>query len=166
VTQNESGDVRCPYHGEVWDSVVKSLGQELLRNGHVVEQRCCGQAAFLQQVAPELVADPRSGIVRDRLLVLFHDALLAKHGQQPLQRFRFASADPLLPTAKPQVLLHNVAVQVPDIEMFLFQPAAEIGNYYDLLSDRVVSIALFGNSGCIGIEVFAQRPFAQSFNGA
>lgn len=39
VTQNESGDVRCPYHGEVWNYVVKSIGQELLRDGHVVEQR-------------------------------------------------------------------------------------------------------------------------------
>lgn len=98
--------------------------------------------------------------------MLFHDALLAKHGQQSLQRFRFASADPLLPTAKPQVSLHNVAVQVPGIDMFLYQPAAEIGNYYDLLSDGVESIALFGNSGRISIEVFAQRPLAQSFNGA
>ena len=49
---------------------------------------------------------------------------------------------------------------------FCFQPAAEIGNYYDLLSDRVVSIALFGNSGRIGVEVFIQRPLAQPFNRA
>ena len=119
VTQNESGDVRCPYHGEVRNRVVKSLGQELLRDGHVVEQRGWGQAAFLQQVAPELVDDPRPGVVCDRLLVLFHNAFLAKHGQQSRQRFRLASADPLLPTAKSQISIHNLAVQRLDIDVFL-----------------------------------------------
>jgi hypothetical protein len=99
----------------------------------------------------------------NRSLVLFHNAFLAKHGQQSRQ-FRLASADPLLPTAKSQVSIHNLAVQCLDIDVFLCQPAAEIGNYYDLLSDRVVSIALFGNSDCIGIEVFIQRPLAQPFN--
>jgi hypothetical protein len=82
VTQNESSDVRCLYHGEVRNRVVKSLGQELLRDGHVVEQRGGIQAAVLQQVAPELVGDPRPGVVCDRLLVLFHNAFLAKHRQQ------------------------------------------------------------------------------------
>jgi hypothetical protein len=75
---------------------------------------------------------------------------LAKH-RKPHQRFRLASADPLLPTAKSQVSIHNLA---------------EIGNYYDLLSDRVVSIALFGNRGRIDIEVFIQRPLSQPFNRA
>ena len=164
MTQNESGDVRCLYHGEVRNRVVKSLGQELLRDGQVVEQRGWGQAAFLQQVAPELVDDPPPGVVCDRLLVLFHNASLVKHGQQSRQRFRLASADPLLPTAKSQVSIHNLATQCLDIDVILCQPAAEIGNYYDLLSDRVVSIALFGNSGRIGIEVFIQRPLAEPFN--
>ena len=50
--------------------------------------------------------------------------------------------------------------------MFLLQPPAEIGNYDDLLSDGVVSVALFGNSGRIGIEVFTQRPLAEPFNRA
>src|SRR5438270_5438413 len=35
-----------------------------------------------------------------------------------------------------------------------------------LLSDRVVSIALFGYSDRIGVEVFTQRPLAKSFNRA
>ena len=39
VTHHESGDVRCTQHGEVRSPVVKSLGQELLNDGHVVEQR-------------------------------------------------------------------------------------------------------------------------------
>ena len=100
-------------------AVVKSLGQELLNDGHVVEQRGRGQAAFLQQVAPELVDDPGPGVVCDRWLVLFHNAFLAKHGQQSRQRFRIASADPLLPTAKSQKSIHNLAVQCLDIDVFL-----------------------------------------------
>ena len=95
-----------------------------------------------------------------------HNAFLAKHGQQSLQRLRIASANPLLPTAKSQKSIHNLAVQSLDIDVFLFQPSAEIGDYDDLLSDRVVSIALFGYSGRIGVEVFTQRPLAQSFNRA
>jgi hypothetical protein len=166
VTQNESGDVRCAYQGEVRNRVVKSLSQELLRNGYVVEQRGWGQAAFLQQVTPELVGDPRPDIVSARLLVLFHNAFLAKHGQQPRQCLRIASADPLMPTAKSQKSIHNLAVQGLDIDVFLFQPAAEIGNDYDLLSDRVVRIALSGNGGRIAIEVFTQRSLAQPFNRA
>jgi len=97
---------------------------------------------------------------------LFHDAFLAEHDQQSLQRFRLASADPLLPTTKSQESIHNLAMQSLNIDVFLFQPAAEISNYYNLLPDRVVSIALFGNSGRIGIEVFTQRPLAKSFNRA
>ena len=50
--------------------------------------------------------------------------------------------------------------------MFLLQPTAEIGNYDDLLSDGVVSVALIGYGGRIGVEVFTQRPLAQSFNRA
>jgi hypothetical protein len=100
------------------------------------------------------------------LLVLFHDAFLAKHGQQSRQSTRIASADSLLPTAKSQESIHNLAVQGLDIDVFLFQPPAEIGDGYDLLPDRVMSIALFGYSDRIGIQVFTQRPLAQPFNRA
>lgn len=143
---------------------MKSLGQELFHDGHVVEQRGWGQAAFLQQVAPEIVGDPLPGVVRDRLLALFHDASLAEHGQQSRQCLRIASAGSLLPTAKSQKSIQNFAVHGLDIDVLLFQPPAEVGDGYDLLSDRVVSIALFGNSDCIGIEVFTQRPLAKSLN--
>ena len=103
--------------------------------------------------------------IRDRWLVL-HGAYLAKHGQQPLQRLRIASPNPLLSTAKAQKSIHNVAVQRPDRDVFLLQPPAETGNYHDLLSDGVVSVALIGYSSRIGVEVFIQRPLAQSFNRA
>jgi len=43
----------------------------------------------------------------------------------------------MLPTAKSQESIHNLTVQGLDLEVFVFQPAAEIGNDYDLLSDRV-----------------------------
>ena len=72
----------------------------------------------------------------------------------------------MLPTTKPQESIHNLAVQSLNIDVFLFQPAAEIGNYYNLLPDRVVSIALFGNRGRVCIEVFPQRPLPKSFNRA
>ena len=72
VARNEFGGVRCAEHGEVRSPVVKSLGQELLNDGHVVEQGGGGQTPLLQQVAPELGDDPGLGVVRDRLLVLFH----------------------------------------------------------------------------------------------
>jgi len=144
---------------------VKSLGQELFNDGNVVEQRGGGQTAFLQQVAPELGDDPGLG-VRDQWLVWFHNAYLAKHGQQSLQGFRIASTNPLLPTAKAQKSVHNLAVQRVDINVFLHQPPAEIGDYDNLLSDRVVTIALFGYTGRISVEVFIQRPLAEPFNRA
>ena len=71
-----------------------------------------------------------------------------------------------LPTAKSQKPIHNFAVDGLDIDVLLFQPPAEVGDGYDLLSDRVVSIALFGYSGRIDVEVFTQRPLAQPFNRA
>jgi hypothetical protein len=49
-------------------------------------------------------------------------------------------------------------------DMFVSQPPAEIGDCYDLPSDRVARVALFGDSGCVGIEVFTQRPLAKSFD--
>ena len=39
MTRNESGDVRWTQRGEVRSPIVKSLGQELLNDGNVVEQR-------------------------------------------------------------------------------------------------------------------------------
>ena len=71
-----------------------------------------------------------------------------------------------MPAAQAQKSIHNHAVQMPDINLFLHQPTAEIGDYDNLLSDRVVTIALFGYSGRIGVEVFPQGPLAQSFNRA
>jgi len=50
--------------------------------------------------------------------------------------------------------------------VFLLQPPAEISDHDDLLSDRMAPIALCGHSGCVGVEVFTQRPLAQSFNRA
>jgi hypothetical protein len=90
--------------------------------------------------------------------------LLAKHGQQSLQGLRIASANPQRPTAMSQEPIHNLAVQSLDINVFLLQPTAEIGNSDDLLSDGVVSVALIGYSGGIGVEVFTQRPLAEPFN--
>jgi len=143
---------------------VKSCRQELLNDGHVVEQRGRGQTAFRQQVAPKLGDDPGPGVVRDRGLVRFHNTGLAKHGQQSLQRLRVASTNSLLPTAQAQKSIHNLAVQSLDINPFPLQPPAEIGDYDNLLSDRVVSIALFGYHGRIRVEVFTQRPLAEPFN--
>jgi hypothetical protein len=74
------------------------------------------------------------GSVRDRSRRL-HNAYLAKYDQQPKQRFRFASANPLLPAAKAQKPIHNLAVQMPDSNPFLLQPTAEIGDYDNLLPD-------------------------------
>src|SRR5580700_10527231 len=105
------------------------------------------------------------GGVGDRWLML-HDAYLAKHGQQPLQRLRIASANPLLPTAKAQKAIHKLAIQSRDVNVFLLQPPAEIGDYDDLLSDGVVSVTLIGYSGRIVVEVRTQRPLSQSFNRA
>ena len=89
---------------------MKSLGQELLNDGHIVEQRGGGKTAFLQQVASELGDDSGLGVVRGRRLVRLHNAFLAKHGQQPLQGFRIAPANPLLPPATSQNSIHNLVV--------------------------------------------------------
>jgi hypothetical protein len=105
------------------------------------------------------------GGVHDRWLML-HNAYLAKHGQQSLQGLRIAPANPLLPTAKAQKSIHGLAVQSLDSNLFLLQPSAEIGDYDDLLLDRVWSIALFAYSGRINVEMFTQRPLAQPFNRA
>ena len=41
---------------------------------------------------------------------------------------------------------------------------SKIGDYDDLLSDRVAPIALCGHGGCLGVEVFTQRPLTEPFN--
>jgi hypothetical protein len=107
-----------------------------------------------------------AGAVFHRLLMLFNNACLTKHCQQPPQCFRIASANPLLSTAKTQKSIHDFAVQSLEADLFLLQPAAEIGDYDDLLPNRVASIALFGYGGRIGVEVATQRTLAQSFNRA
>ena len=75
-----------------------------------------------------------------------------------------ASRYSLLPTAQAQKSIHSLAVQSLDIDLFPLQPPAKIGDYDNLLSDRVVSIALFGCPGRIRVEVFTQRPLAEPFN--
>ena len=97
---------------------------------------------------------------------MLHNAYLAKHGQQSLQGLRIASTNPLRPTAMSQKSIHHVAVQSLDLNVVLLQLSAEIGNYDDLLPDGVVSVALIGYRGGIGVEVFTQRPLAEPFNRA
>jgi len=105
-------------------------------------------------------------VVRDRQLVRLYNAYLAKHGQQPMQRFRITSTESLLPPSKPQEPTPCLAIQVLDVDLFLLKPPTEIGYCADLLPDRTETIALFGNASRIGVEVLTQRPLAQSFNGA
>ena len=143
---------------------MKSLRQELLNDGNVVEERCWRSSAFLQQVPPERGSDPGPGVVRDRWLVRFNNTGLAEHDQQSMQRLRVASTNSLRPTAQSQKSIHNLAVQSLDINLFPLQPPAEIGDYDNLLSERVVCIALFGYPGRIRVEVFTQRPLAEPFH--
>ena len=70
----------------------------------------------------------------------------------------------LLTTTRPQESIHDPAVQITKLDMLFSQPPTEIGDCYDLPSDRVARVALFGDRGCIGIEVFTQRPLAKAFN--
>jgi hypothetical protein len=65
-----------------------------------------------------------------------------------------------------QESINDLVVQSPNRNPIVLQPAAEIGDGDDLPSDRVVSIALFGDSGCIRVEVVAQRTLAKPFNRA
>jgi hypothetical protein len=71
-----------------------------------------------------------------------------------------------LSTPKAQESVHDLLVQGLYLDVFALQPPAEIGDGDDLPTDRVRSIALFGDSGCVGVEVFAQRTLAKPFNGA
>ena len=56
-------------------------------------------------------------------------------------------------------------VQTFYLDVFVLQPTAEIGDGDDLPSDRVMGIALFGDCGRVGVEVFAQRTLAKPCNG-
>jgi hypothetical protein len=67
---------------------------------------------------------------------------------------------------KVQEPAHHPIVQSLDLDVFVLQPPAEIGDGDDLPADRLVSIALFGDSGRVGVEVFAQRALAKTLNGA
>jgi hypothetical protein len=91
---------------------------------------------------------------------------LAKHRQQPRQRCRITSADSLLFASKPQKPIHHRAIQIADRNLFLLQPSAEIGDYDDLLSDGVASIALLGHTGRVSVEVLTQRPLPEPLNRA
>jgi len=144
---------------------MESLQQELIHEGYVVLKRRKGPAEILRQVALKLGDDPGAGGARSRWLAL-HCALLAKQGQQSLQCFRIAPAKALLPTTRPEKSIHDPAVQITNLDMFVSQPPTEIGDCYDLPSDRVARVALFSDRGCIGIEVFTQRPLAKAFNRA
>jgi hypothetical protein len=110
--------------------------------------------------------DVGTGVVRDWRLTRLHDAFLAKQGQHPIQCFRVAPTKVLLPTPKAQESVHDLLVHRLYLDVFVLQPPAEIGDGDDLPSDRVVSIALFGDGGRVGVAVFAQRTLAQSFNSA
>jgi hypothetical protein len=110
--------------------------------------------------------DLGAGVVHDWRLTRLHNAFQAKHGQHPTQRFRVASPNTLLSATKAQESIHDVVVQHLYFDVFVLQPPAEIGDGDDLPSDRVASIALFGDSGRVSVEVFAQRTLANPFNGA
>ena len=105
-------------------------------------------------------------MVHDWRLTRLHNAFQAKHGQHPTQRFRVASPNTLLSATKAQESIHDVVVQHLYFDVFVLQPPAEISDCDDLPPDRVMRIALFSNSGRIGIEVFAQWTLAKPFNGA
>ena len=161
---HESGDVRRAQPGQIRSPVLISLHQELLNKRHVVLGRCGGPSEFLQQIAAELGRHLGTGVVRDCRLTRLHDAFLAKHGQHPIQRFRVAPTNPLSTTTRPQESIHDLIVQTFYLDVFVLQPTAEIGDGDDLPSDRVMSIALFGDSGRVGVEVFAQRTLAKPCN--
>lgn len=99
-------------------------------------------------------------------MIWLHDAFLAKHGQHPIRRFRVAPTNALLSTPKAQESIHALVIQSVNLDVFTLQPPAEISDCDDLPSDRVVRIALFGDSGRVGVEVFAQWTLAKPFNGA
>jgi len=80
--------------------------------------------------------------------------------------FRVASTNALLSTPISQKSINDSAVQSPNRNLLVLQPAAEIGDGDGLPSDRVVRIAPFGDSGRVGVEVFAQRTLAKPFNRA
>jgi hypothetical protein len=57
-------------------------------------------------------------------------------------------------------------VQSLDGDVFMLQPPTEVGDTNDLPTDRMLSVALFGHSGGVRIQVFTQWPLAKPFNRA
>ena len=68
--------------------------------------------------------------------------------------------------AKSQKPIHDIVVQSLDGDVFMLQPPAEIGDTNDLPTNRMLSVALFGHSGGVRIQVFTQWPLAKPFNRA
>jgi len=100
------------------------------------------------------------------------------HGFAPLALFEAIAAQ-----LSPNPLVHTLEFKPTCREAVVGQPShekqvefdddlretdtpAEIGDYDDLLSDRVAPIALCCDRGRVGIEVFTQRPLAEPFNRA
>jgi hypothetical protein len=164
VSGHESGDVRRTQQGEIRSPVLKSLQQELSNERHVVLGRCRGPSEIPYQIAVKPGGDLRTGIIRDWRRTRLHDAFLAKHGQHPIQRFRVSPTNTPLSATPAQESIHHVVVQSFNRDLFVLQPPAEIGDGDDLPSDRVMSIALFGDGGRVRVEVFAQRTLAKPCN--
>ena len=60
--------------------------------------------------------------------------------------------------------IHHPAIQIMQLDMLLLEPSIEVGDHYDLISDRVPRITLLGYSGSVSVQVLTQRPLAQPFN--
>ena len=137
----------------------KSLGEELVNDGHVVVQRRRGQPTFLQQVAPESMghALPRT-LYRRFCPCCATTPVLAKQGQESAQCAGIATADSAVPFAmsvrnRSTTLLSRSWSR----DVFLLKPSTEIGDHHDLVSDRVSRIALLGYSGSVSVKVFISK---------
>ena len=166
VSQHESSDIRRAQRREIRSLILKSVQQKPIDDGYVVFERRWGPPEFLQQIGTELGGDPGPGAVGDWRRTRIHNAFLAKQGKHPIQRFRVAATNRLLSVTMAQESIHHLVVQSLNRNLFVLQPAAEIGDDDDLPSDRVVSVALFGDKVRVGVEVFAQRTLAKPFNSA
>jgi hypothetical protein len=71
-----------------------------------------------------------------------------------------------MPLMMPHKSIHRLAIHIMQLNISLLKPSTEIGDHYDLVSDRVPRIALLGDGGSIRVNVLAQRPLAQPFNRA
>jgi hypothetical protein len=61
--------------------------------------------------------------------------------------------------SKLQEPIHHHVVQIVDLNILLLEPSAEIGDYGNLLFDRVVSIALLGHTGGMSVENSFKGPW-------